>query len=273
MEKTIVVTGATGGLGQAAAIGFAPHHRVIVVGRDAVRGAETVAAVRAAGGTADLVLGDVSTRAGVAAVAAAIRGMTSRIDVLVNNAGGNFDADKKTEDGIERTFALNTLGPWLLEQALHAELAAAKGRVVNVATGFLDWYPLEVDDLVAPKKFATTAQYAKCKLASVMMTIEQSARFAPEGITVVSMHPGIIMGTQFGGGQPKIAQAIGGPIMRLFGVACTMDEAVAKFRVSAFDPVPTGSYLVNGKPAPLPKQAQDAAIRAGVIGLLEKLVA
>jgi retinol dehydrogenase-14 len=267
MNATVVVTGATNGLGQAVAIDLAKQGAtVLVVGRDAARGAETVAR---AGGNAELVVGDCSTKAGIAALGSALRAKAPKLDVLINNAGGNFDALKTTADGVEASFALNTLGPYLLERELHASLVAAKGRVVNVATGFLDWYPVDVDDLANPKKFATTAQYAKAKQALVMLTVEQAARFAPDGVKVVSMHPGIIMGTSFGGGQPAIAQAIGGPIMRLLGVACTLEEAVRRFNVAAFGDVPSGSYLVKGEVAPLPKQVNDAAIRAKVVALVE----
>ena len=272
--KTVVVTGATSGLGQAAAVDFAKGGaKVFIVGRDAARANETLAQAKAAGGDAEVVLGDVSTRAGVSAVAQAIKAKTSKIDVLLNNAGGQFKSAAQTADGVETTFALNTLGAFLLERALHAELTAARGRVVNVVTGFLDSFPVDPDDLAAPKKFASLGQYAKAKHASLMMTVEQAERFKGEGVTAVAVHPGIIMGTRFGGGQPKVVQMIGGPIMRAIGMACTLPEAVRRFTVACFGEIPSGAYVVKGSPAPLTKQAQDAAVRAKVMGALEKLAA
>src|SRR5207253_2387286 len=134
---------------------------------------------------------------------------------------------------------------FVLEKELHPLLAAAKGRVVNLATGLLDSFPVDPDDLVAPKKYSGLGQYARSKQASVMMTVEQSKRFGADGVTAVSIHPGIIMGTRFGGGQPKIAQMIGGPIMRAIGFACTLEEATRRFNVAAFGDVPTGSYVVK----------------------------
>lgn len=104
-----------------------------------------------------------------------------------------------------------------------------------------------------------------------MMSVEQSKRYAAEGVSVVSMHPGIIMGTRFGGGQPKAAQLIGGPIMRLFGLACTLKEAQRRFSVAAFGDVPSGSYLDKGKPANFPRQVKDESLRARVYTLIEKL--
>jgi NAD(P)-dependent dehydrogenase (short-subunit alcohol dehydrogenase family) len=266
--KVFVVTGATSGLGQATAIDFGRKGaRVIVVGRDEVRAKETANAI---GANAEIVIGDVSTRAGVEAVANAILAKTDHVDVLVNNAGGQFKEKKLTIDGVEMTFALNVLGAYLLEKKLHGALAKSKGRVVNLATGFLNSFPLDPADVaVRAKKWSSLNQYGQAKQAAVMMTVEQTKRNGD--VTYVSMHPGIIMGTRFNGGQSKIQQAIGGPIMRAIGMACTLEEAVAKFHAAAFGDIPNGSYLINGKPAALPKQVNDELVRAKVMKLLEDL--
>jgi NAD(P)-dependent dehydrogenase (short-subunit alcohol dehydrogenase family) len=268
--KVVVITGATSGLGQAFAIDLAKAGaRVFIVGRDAARAEET----RSLAGGGEVVTGDVSTRAGVKAVAAAILAKTNTVDVLVNNAGGSMKTESRTADGLETTFAVNTFGPWLLERELHRALAGAKGRVVNVATGFLDSFPVDPDDLATPKRFSSMKQYGRAKQAAVMMTVEQAKRYSAEGVTVVSLHPGIIMGTRFGGGQPKAVQLIMGPVLRGIGFATTLDEATRRFRVACFDDVPSGAYIVNGKPAPLPKQVNDAGVRQRVVTLLEKLAA
>jgi NAD(P)-dependent dehydrogenase (short-subunit alcohol dehydrogenase family) len=271
-DKVVVVTGATSGLGQAFAIDAAKQGaRVILVGRDEQRARETLSATQSASGTAEIVLGDVSTVSGAKTVAAQVLTKAPRIDVLVNNAGGTFKTQSKTADGVETTFALNTLGAFVLEKELHGALAAAKGRVVNVATGFLDSFPVDVDDLVAPRKYAARAQYGRSKQASVMMTVEQANHYASEGVSAVSLHPGIVMGTRFGGGQPRVMQMIAGPIMRAIGLACTPDEATRRFNVAAFGDVPSGSYIVKGKPAELPKQVKDGVVRERVYSLLQRL--
>lgn len=271
--KTVVVTGATSGLGQAAAIDFAQSGAdVVIVGRDAERARETAERARSRGGAAPtIVLADLTTRAGVRSAAAAILERARTVDVLVNNAGGTFPDLGFTADGLERTFALNTLAPYLLERELHGALRTAMGRVVNVTTGLLDWFPVNVAELPSGRRFSSMGQYGRSKLASVMMSVEQAARFAPEGLTFVALHPGVIMGTRFGGGQPEILQAVAGPIMRAVGFACTLGEAVRRFRVACFDDVQSGTYLVRGRPAPLPKQARSPEVRQELVALLEKL--
>lgn len=266
--KVVVVTGATSGLGQAAAIAFAKDGaRVFVVGRDAARAEETRALC---GGNAEVVVGDVSTRAGSAAVAAAINEKTDGIDALLNNAGGTFKSQSTTADGTEATLALNAVAPWMLATRLRPALARRKGRVVNVATGFLDRFPLVAAQLNKPTKYSGFDQYGRAKLAAVMMTVEQAAA-ANDGVTFVSVHPGVIVTTRFGGGLPPVVAAVMGPVLRLFGIGCTLDEAVRRFRVACFDDVKSGSYMQKGVVTPLPKQANDAGVRQEVVALLNSL--
>src|SRR5207253_7427719 len=135
---------------------------VLVVGRDPQRAEETANAIRAVNGKVDVILGDVATRAGAAKVGDAILAKTDRIDVLLNNAGGQFKERKLTIDGVEMTFALNVLGAYILEKKLHAALAKGKGRVVNLATGFLNSFPVDVTDVaVRAKKFGGLNQYGQ----------------------------------------------------------------------------------------------------------------
>src|SRR5690348_15648551 len=112
--KIVVITGATSGLGQAAAVDFASKGaKVIVVGRDKARAEETLAQAKAKGGAdAEVILGDVSTTSGARALGKAILARTTKIDVLINNAGGTFDKKLTTSEGHEMTFALNVLGAY-----------------------------------------------------------------------------------------------------------------------------------------------------------------
>ena len=87
-----------------------------------------------------------------------------------------------------------------------SSVAGAKtlAAAILIATGFLKSFPVDVDDRVAPKKYGSLGQYGRSKQASVMMTVEQAKRFEDEGISAVSMHAGVVIGTRFSGGQPKV---------------------------------------------------------------------
>lgn len=273
---TVVVTGASSGLGEATAVALAAAGaRVLVVGRDPARTASTARRCRDAGGQAEVILGDVSTRSGVAAVGDGVLQHTERVDVLINNAGGVFPQLTHTADGVESTLALNTLGYLLLERALHPALVQAKGRVVNTATGFLDSFPITPSELLAPKAYSGFNQYGYAKLATVMLTVEQAERFAADGVTCTSLWPGIVMGTRFGGASapPALLQRMMGPLLRLVGWGATLAQSAAMYRAAAFDDVPSGSYLVRGRVAPLPLQAQDPVLRKQVVAMIDGLAA
>jgi len=113
--KTAVVTGGTSGLGEAAALALAAKgYHVMVVGRDAERGKAVVEAARAKGGEAVLLSADLFTVAGVRALSNEILKRAPKVDLVVNNAGGTFGQTLMTEDGLERTFALNVMAPFVL---------------------------------------------------------------------------------------------------------------------------------------------------------------
>ncbi len=122
--KTAVVTGGTSGLGEAAALALAAKgYCVLIVGRDAARGRAVVDAARAKGGTAELLAADLFTVAGVRGLAAEILKRTPRVDLVVNNTGGTFGQTLLTEDGLERTFALNVMAPFMLRGESNARAA------------------------------------------------------------------------------------------------------------------------------------------------------
>src|SRR6185369_2367979 len=173
-KRTAIVTGATSGLGAAAAVALAREgYRVILVGRDAARGAEVVARVKEAGGEGEVVTGDLFSLAGLRKLGAELAGRAPRLDLLVNNAGGTFGAKVLTEDGLERTFALNVLAPHALTEALIPSLAAAKGRVLNVVTGVPKKAKTTLDELAGDRSSAGVGSYTRAKLALGVLTKEQ----------------------------------------------------------------------------------------------------
>ncbi|MET0659934.1 MAG: SDR family NAD(P)-dependent oxidoreductase, partial [Steroidobacteraceae bacterium] len=123
-----------------------------------------------------------------------IAALTSRVHVLVNNAGGICDQRRETSDGFESLFAANHLGPFLLTRRLLPLLRAAQGaRIVNVSSVAHRYVrDMRWHDLQLRRKFTTTSAYAQSKLANVLFTRELARRVSKDGITVNAMHPGLV---------------------------------------------------------------------------------
>jgi NAD(P)-dependent dehydrogenase (short-subunit alcohol dehydrogenase family) len=206
--KTVVVTGATSGIGRATAVGLARlDSRLILVGRDAGRAQETVAEIRAATGRADVEMlrGDFARQAEVRRVAGEILARTDAIHVLVNNAGVTMLKRTTTPDGFETTFAVNHLAYFLLTGLLLPRLlAAAPGaRVVNVASDAHRWGALDFDDLQNEREYKGLKVYGQSKTANILFTRELAQRLEGRGVAVNAVHPGAVA-TRLGRGSGPV---------------------------------------------------------------------
>jgi retinol dehydrogenase-14 len=271
-HKTAVVTGATSGLGRAAAQALAKRgFRVILVGRDAARGTEAVEEIEAAGGRAELVLGDLMTVAGTQAIAAELLQRAPRLELLVNNAGGSFSRAERTADGLERTFALNVVAPFVLTEALLPALEAARGRVVNVVTGVPKGAKTTVEAIAGDKAKPGMQSYIRNKLALLTLTIELQRRYGARGVAFASLHPGVIPGTRFGAEMPAFMQKIGPFVAKLLRLASTLDEAADRFVTVGTGQVEQGGFYYEGKLRDAPRLAQDPEFAASLRATLEAL--
>lgn len=199
--RTVLVTGGTGGIGLATATGLAGlGARVGIVGRSAERGAAAADAVRRSTATAkvDVFVADLSAQAEVRRLAAEVRGAYPRLDVLVNNVGGYWAHRHVTVDGLEHTFALNHLAPFLLTQELRDLLvASAPARVVTVSSGAQAMGRIDLGDLQAERSYSGQRAYNQSKLANVLFTYELARRLKGTGVTATVLHPGVVR-TAFG---------------------------------------------------------------------------
>lgn len=211
----IVITGATRGIGRAAAAQLAKRGaEVAVVGREPERVDSIAQEAKAAGGGAPVhrYVADLALMAEVRRLAEELRERHPRIDVLANNAGALFASRKVTSEGFEQTFALNHLAPFLLTNLLLDRLRG--GRVVNTASDAHTGGRLELDDLQSERSYAAMRVYGTTKLCNVLFTREL-ARRAPE-LRANCFHPGVVR-TGFGkndNGIWKVLTTLGGPFFR-----------------------------------------------------------
>ena len=262
--KTVLVTGGTGGIGRAAAIGLASMGaRVGITGRDRVRAERAAAAISDESGSSavDIFVADMSSQAEVRRLAAEVLATYRRLDVLLNNVGGFWSHRHVTADGLERTFALNHLAPFLLTNLLAERLvASAPARVVTVSSGAQSMGRIDFDDLMGERNYSGQDAYNQSKLANVMFTYELARRLAGTGVTATALHPGMTS-TAFSAEDPARAFAPIVAILRPFmkSPAKGADTAVYLASSPEVEGV-TGKYFANRKARKSNKSSYDTAI-------------
>ena len=173
--RTVLVTGGTGGIGRATALGLAAMGaHLAITGRDRARTEDAAGEIRASGGgRVDVFVADLSSQAEVRRLAGEVLQRLPRIDVLVNNVGGYWNTRHVTEDGLERTFALNHLAPYLLTNLLLDRLTdGGPARVVTVSSNAQAMGRIDFADLQGRRSYSGARAYNQSKLANVLFTYE-----------------------------------------------------------------------------------------------------
>jgi retinol dehydrogenase-14 len=205
--KTVLITGGTGGIGRAAAIALASMGaRVGIIGRDAARAKVAAAEIsRESGASAvDVFVADMSSQNEVRRLADEVLAAYPRLDVLLNNVGGFWANRHVTADGLEHTFALNHLAPFLLTSLLLERLtASAPARIVTVSSAAQSMGRIDFDDLMGERKYSGQRAYNQSKLANIMFTYELSKRLEGTGVTATAVHPGMTS-TDFSAEDPAL---------------------------------------------------------------------
>ena len=273
--KTVLITGGTGGIGRATALGLAAMGaHVAITGRDHERTKAAAGEIRAAGGgQVEEFLADMSSQTEVRRLADETLQRLPRIDVLVNNVGGYWNTRHVTADGLEWTFAVNHLAPFLLTNLLLDRLEeSAPARVVTVSSHAHSMGRIDFDDLQGERSYSGASAYNQSKLANVMFTYELARRLPPTSVTANALHPGVVS-TSFGAEDPGLVQRLVVPFARPFMKSATQGAATSIFLASAPDLTGvTGQFFSSSKPKKSSEQSYDEAAAARLWQLSADLV-
>jgi NAD(P)-dependent dehydrogenase (short-subunit alcohol dehydrogenase family) len=263
--KTIVITGATSGIGQVAALRLAETGaRIIVVGRDEARTAATLHRLRATAPAQahGAYVADLSRLSEMRRVGAEIARDEPWIDVLVNNAGAIFSSRALTADGLEKTFALNHMAYFVLTLLLRKRLeTAGEARVVNTSSAAHQNATLDLDDLQSSKAYGAMKAYSRSKLCNILFTRELSRRLEGTRVTANCLHPGFVA-TRFG-------DEAGGLISRFAGLAKLLAispedgaKTIVYLATSPHVAGKSGRYFRQCRPLSPSRAAQDDKVAA-----------
>jgi NAD(P)-dependent dehydrogenase (short-subunit alcohol dehydrogenase family) len=259
--KTVVVTGGTGGLGWQTALALAAMDaRLVLIGRDPARGEAALGYLRrqSAGAAVEAHYADLSRLDDVRRIAATLGEKLDRIDVLVNNAGAIFNRREVTEDGLERTFALNHMGYFLLTLLLWDKLLrSAPARIVNVASEAHRGARLDFADLQSSKRYGGWKAYRRSKLCNILFTRELARRLAGSGVTANCVHPGFCA-TGIGNNTSGWFRRGVRLAKRLFAIAPERGARTLIYAAAAPELADVnGAYFIDCRPATPSPEAQD----------------
>ena len=226
-EKVCLVTGGNSGIGKSVALGLAKMGAtVVVVSRNKEKGetAVTDTVEKSGNKNLELIQADMSSQNSIRQLVNEFRARHEKLHLLINNAGVYLTKRSETEDGLESTFAVNHLGPFLLTSLLVDILkASAPSRIVNVTSDAHKGARVNFDDLQGERKFSGWQAYGQSKLAMILYTHGLAKKLEGTGVTVNSAHPGVV--------RTNFAKNNGGLVMRGFrflGMFFISPESAAK---------------------------------------------
>jgi retinol dehydrogenase 12 len=252
--RVVVVTGASSGIGAAAALELAGLGALVVpVGRERRR----LGAIARRLGGAEPLQADFASLAQVRRLAAELLDRHPRIDVLVNNAGLVAGSRTISADGFELTFAVNHLAPFLLTNLLLERLrASAPARVVTTSSDAHRGGMIDLEDLQGERRWSTWSAYSNSKLANVLFTRALARRLGGTGVTANCLHPGVIR-TRLGRGA-RLPIRVGWRVAStFFGSPRKGASTIVYLASSPEAETASGEYFVDSRPRQPSLQAQD----------------
>jgi retinol dehydrogenase-12 len=273
--KICLITGSTAGIGKITATALAAQGaEVIITGRNRQKTEQTVQQIKSDTGseTVQYLLADFSDLQQVRELARLFNERYPRLDVLVNNAGAFFNTRRETSYGVEMTFLINHLAPFLLTNLLLKTIQDGRSaRIVNVASDAHQYDTMNFDDLSFKKGYIGMKAYARSKLANILFTYELARRLENSGVTVNALHPGHVATDIW-----KTNFSFVGPALKwIMGVfALTPEQGADNTIFLASSPLVTGitgKYFVKREPVPSAPISYDEKMAKRLWDLCESL--
>ena len=259
--KQVLITGATGGIGLAAAVELARRGaRLALVARSQARAAEAIAKIKGATSSArvDVLEADLASQASVRKLATEALARYPAIDVLVNNAGAINASRHLTTDGIELTWAVNHLAPFLLTSLLLDRLkSSAPARIITTSSAAHQGAHIPFEDLAAERSYRLGGfeRYGQTKLANILFTKELAHRLEGTGVSAFCFHPGLV-NTGFNRNNGFL-MGIGMAIARPFSRSPEKGAETLVWLADSKDAGPSGAYFTDLKPIQPTAAGQD----------------
>jgi NAD(P)-dependent dehydrogenase (short-subunit alcohol dehydrogenase family) len=260
--KQVLITGATGGIGLAAALELARRGaKLAIVARSRERAEEAVRRIKAAatGATVDVLEADLASQSSVRELATEALARYPKLDVLVNNAGAIYASRKLTDDGIELTWAVNHLAPFLLTTLLEDRLKeTAPARVITTSSDAHQGGHIPFDDLAAEKSYGLRGfeRYGQTKLANILFTLELARRLKGTRVSAYCFHPGLV-NTGFNHNN-GLLMGIGMAMVRPFSRTPEKGAETLVWLADSAEAGPSGAYFTDRRPIKPTAAGQDA---------------
>ncbi|MDP2269682.1 MAG: SDR family oxidoreductase [Archangium sp.] len=272
--KTVLVTGATAGIGRETALGVAKlGAHVVLVGRNPEKTQRVVDELKAAthNQNIDFLLADLSLLSEVRKLAAEFLARFGKLHVLINNVGAINLKREVTKEGFELTFVMNHLGLFLLTELLLPALQkAAPARIINLSSDAHRSTGLDFDDLQAERSYSSFKVYSRSKLMNVLFTRELAHRVAPLRITANAVHPGMVASDFIN--KPGVLGRIANAFVGTFGLSPEAGARTSVFLASSPEVEGlTGRYFVKSKSVTPSRKAQDDAVGKRLWEVSERL--
>ncbi len=275
-DAVMIVTGATNGIGFITAQELArTGAKVLLVGRDKQRLDASIAQIKSDNSDAqvDGFVADLSRISETLLLANHIQSTYSRIDVLVNNAGAFYQTRQESAEGIEMTFALNHLAPFVLTSSLINMLrASAPSRIITVSSAAHQGAKMNFDDIQFTKRYSGWQAYAQSKLANLLFTYELSDRLQGADVSVNALHPGFVK-TGFAKGPASLFSSFFGLLQNTFALSAEQGAQTSIYLATSQEVADvTGKYFVNKQPVVSSRASYDYTARRKLWDVSQQLM-